>query len=251
MRHRTYIYILALAASLIGCTSGLDTYNGVSGVYFAMNSGSSYANADTTYLESSSLPFIITSSRDSVFNVKIKILGAVSTHDRHVSVRVAEDMSDILPGDYEPLQGSYVLRAGEVFGSIPVKFLRTASLEGQERTLTIELEENSDFSLPIRYWRNSSTEYVNVTRHSITISDKYVQLPGYSTSHFGPFSEKKMKILLELFDMKLTDFNEKLPLTMTKAMGQKFDRWLQQQKLKGETIYEEDGSEMKAGDYIY
>ena len=60
-----------------------------------------------------------------------------------------------------------------------------------------------------------------------------------------------MKILLELFSMNLMDFNEKLPVTVTKALGQKFDRWLKEMKAKGETVLEEDGSEMKAGDYIY
>lgn len=251
MRHRAYICALALAAVIAGCNSELETYHGASGVYFAMNSGSSYANADTTYLETSDLPFIITGSRDSVFNVKIKTVGPVASHDRQVAVRIVGEESTVLPEDYEPLQESYVLKAGEVFGSIPIKFLRAASLAGQERTLTIELVENSDFSLPIKVWRNSSREYVNVIRHSINVSDKYVRLPGYSESHFGPFSEKKMRLILELFGMKLTDFRTSLPYTRTKAMGQKFDRWLQQQKSRGETVYEEDGTEMKAGNYIY
>ncbi|MCM1177273.1 MAG: DUF4843 domain-containing protein [Bacteroidales bacterium] len=250
---KAYIYIIMFAAgmAIAGCTDALETYSGTSGVYFAMGAGKTYANADTTYVESSNLPFIVTGSRDSVFNVKIKIVGAVSQHDRNVEARIVEDMSTVTAEDYEPLQGSYVLKAGEVFGNIPIRFLRPSSLEGKQRTMTIELVENSDFSLPIRFWRNSSTEYVNVTRHSIIVSDKYVQLPGYSESHFGAFSEKKMKILLDLFGMKLTDFNASLPLTMTKAMGQKFDRWLQEQKSKGETVYEEDGSEMKSGEYIY
>lgn len=250
MRVKGYIFTFILAA-VAGCSSQLETYKGTSGVYFAVASKSSYANADTAYLESSNLPFIITESMDSVLNVKIKTVGPVSSRDRHVTVRIILDESTVLPEDYEPLHENYVLKAGEVFGNIPIRFMRTASLEGNERTMTIELTENGDFSLPIKFWRNSSTEYVNVTKHSITVSDRYVQLPGYAVSHFGPFSEKKMRIILRLFGMKLTDFNERMPLTKTKAMGQKFDRWLQQQKSKGETVYEEDGSEMKAGDYIY
>lgn len=253
---KDYILIFLLtvavsAAALSGCSSEMKTYSGKSGIYFAMNSGSVYANADTAYIESSMLPFIITSSKDSVFNVKIKTLGSVSKHDRHISVRFVADESTVLPEDYEPLQAEYVLKAGEVFGNIPIKFLRPASLEGNERVMTIELVENDDFSLPVTFWKNSSSEYVNVVRHSIYVSDKYVQLPGYSEGHFGPFSEKKMKLILELFGLKLTDFNQKLPLTYTKALGQKFDRWLQEQKAKGETVYEDDGTEMKAGDYLY
>ncbi len=242
---------IAAAFLIAGCSSGIDTYTGNAGVYFAMPSGTSYANSDTTYTDSSILPFVVTEDTEAVFHLKIKILGKVEKWDRKVSVRVVEEESTTLSGDYDALDPYYILKAGEVFGTVPVRFHRTASLEGEERTLTVELVPNEDFSLPISLWRNSSTEYVNVIRHSIRVSDKYVQLPGYAPGHFGPFSQKKMKILLELFSMNLMDFNEKLPVTVTKALGQKFDRWLKEMKAKGETVLEEDGSEMKAGDYIY
>jgi len=124
-------------------------------------------------------------------------------------------------------------------------------LEGAQRTLTVSLVANDDFSLPIKQWRNSSTESVSVVKHSIAISDKYVQLPGFSVGYFGPFSEKKMKLLLEIFDMKLSDFNERFSITKGRTMGQRFDRYLKEQKAQGRTVYEDDGTEMVAGDYIY
>ena len=39
---------IAAAFLIAGCSSGIDTYTGNAGVYFAMPSGSSYANSDTT-----------------------------------------------------------------------------------------------------------------------------------------------------------------------------------------------------------
>ena len=248
---KRYLYIFVLAAVSAACSSEIDTYHGDAGVYFAMREKVNTVNVDTLYRESSSLPFIVTESQDSTFLLMVKILGAVSDEDRHVSVRVLEDLSSVTASDYEPLQASYVLKAGEVYGIIPVHFHRTASLEGQERRLVVELVENEDFTLPIRRWRNSNTEYVDVTRHTIVISDKYVQLPGYREGHFGPFSEKKMKILLDLGQMKLSDFNEPLSITFTKSLGQKLDRYLAEQKAKGETVLEADGEEMKAGEYLY
>lgn len=239
---------LMLAAS---CSDSIETYNGLAGIYFAMPVASTSVNADTAYSQTSELPFIITESRDSSFYLKVKILGPVSGHDRNISVRIVEEETDLLPEDMDPLQESYPLYAGQVFGGIPLNFHRTASLEGEERTLTLELIENSDFSLPVKLWRNSSNEYVNVIRHSITISDKYVQLPGFSEAYFGPFSEKKMKLILELFDMKLTDFREPLGYVYAKALGQKFDRYLKEMEAKNEPVLEEDGTPMTAGDYIY
>lgn len=248
---KRYLYIMVMALSLAACSSEIDKYHGESGVYFAMREKVNTINVDTLYRETSTLPFIITDSRDSVFMLRVKILGAVSRNDRQVSVRVLEDLSTVEDGDFEPLRSSYALKAGEVYGTVPVHFHRMASLEGKERRLVVELVENEDFTLPIRRWRNSNTEYVDVTRHTIVISDKYVQLPGYREGHFGPFSEKKMKILLDLGQMKLSDFNESLSITFTKSLGQKLDRYLAEQKAKGETVLEADGEEMKAGEYLY
>ena len=212
----------------------------------------STVNVDTLYRESSSLPFIVTDKTDSVFNLRVKILGTVADYDRYVSVKVVEEMSTVESRDFEMLQSSYVLKAGEVYGIIPIHFFRTESLQGKERVLVVELVENRDFTLPIKMWRNSSSEYVNVTRHSIVVSDKYVLLPGYRTGHFGPFSEKKMRLIVELSGMSLNEFNETLPVTLTKTIGQKLDRYLAEMKAKGTPVYEDDGlTLMTSGEYLY
>ena len=241
-----------MLAFMAACSSEIGTYHGESGVYFAMRDNVNTVNVDTLYRETSSLPFIVTDSRDSVFILRVKILGAVADHDRQVEIKVVDDMSSVVEEDYETLSSSYTLRAGEVYGEIPISFHRMPSLKGNERSLVVELVENEDFTLPIRLWRNSSTEYVNVTRHTIVISDKYVQLPGYRTGHFGPFSEKKMELILQLSGMSLNDFNVQLPVTLTKSLGQKLNRYLAEMKARGETVYEEDGvTPMAAGEYIY
>lgn len=246
-----YVWLL-IAVLSVSCSSEIDTYHGESGVYFAMRENVTTVNVDTLYRESSSLPFIVTEKSDSVFALKVKILGPVAEYDRHVQVRVVEEFSTVESGDYEDIRQSYVLKAGEIYGVIPIKFHRTASLQGKERVLVLELVENEDFTLPIRMWRNSSTEFVNVIRHSVVISDKYVQLPGYRVGHFGPFSEKKMRLIVELSGMSLNDFNEVLPVTMTKTIGQKLDRYLAEMSAKGTPVYEEDGvTLMKSGDYLY
>lgn len=247
---KKFIYILLLVAA-VSCTSEIETYHGESGVYFAMREKVSTVNVDTLYRESTALPFVVTESKDSLFRLRVKILGEVSDHDRQVKVRVVEDMTSVLESDYEPLKDSYVLEAGEVYGIIPVHFYRTSTLKGKERSLTLELVENEDFTLPIRRWRNSSTEFVNVIRHTIVISDKYVQLPGYHQGHFGDFSETKMKLILELSGMNLNQFSETLPTTLTRTIGQKLDRYLKEMKAKGTPVLEADGTEMTAGEYIY
>ena len=242
------------AVAFLSCSSEIMTYDGDSGIYFAMRTNDNSVNTDTTYTEVSSVPFIVepTGIDKVTFRLKVKIMGAVSGHDRQISVRVVEDETTALESDYERLQPSYILKAGNVFGEIPIVFHRTASLKGQERKLTLELIPNEDFTLPITRWRNSSTEYVNVTRHTVTVSDKYVLLPGYQTGYFGPFSERKMEVLVEEAKIvTLDELKEKMSYVKAKSLGQQFDRYLKRMKAEGKTVYEEDGSEMTAGAYIY
>ena len=247
-----YNILLLVVVFAVSCSSEIDTYHGEAGVYFAMRDNVATVNVDTLYREVSTLPFIVTESKDSTFCLKVKILGPVSAHDRQVSVRVIDELSTVHEGDYDPMPQTYTLKAGQIYGQIPINFHRTESLQGKERMLVVELVENEDFTLPIRMWRNSSTEYVNVVRHFIVISDKYVQLPGYRSGHFGPFSEKKMRLIVELSGMNLNEFNETLPVTLTKTIGQKLDRYLAEMKAKGTPVYEDDGvTLMRSGDYLY
>jgi beta-lactamase superfamily II metal-dependent hydrolase len=89
----------------------------------------------------------VTESEDSTFNLRVKILGAVAGQDRHVSVRVVDEESTVTEEDYLPIEESYVLKAGEVYGLIPIHFRRAASLKGQERKLVLELVENEGCKL--------------------------------------------------------------------------------------------------------
>ncbi len=255
MKRIIYIISIILGAyAVFGCTSGIMTYNGDSGIYFAMRRDDASVNVDTTYSETSSVPFIVEPAGidEVTFRLKVKIIGAVSSHDRQISVRVVEDETTALQEDYEPLQASYILKAGNVFGDIPIVFHRTPSLKGKERSLTLELMPNDDFTLPITMWRNSLNEYVDVTRHTVIVSDKYVQLPGYQTGYFGPFSERKMEVLIEEARIvTLEELKEKMSYVKGKSLGQEFDRYLKKMKAEGNTVYEEDGSEMTAGEYIY
>jgi hypothetical protein len=58
--------------------------------------------------------------------------------------------------------------------------------------------------------------------------------------------------LFAISGMNLNEFNEVLPVTMTKTIGQKLDRYLAEMSAKGTPVYEEDGvTLMKSGDYLY
>ena len=253
-RRNFWVRSLPLGLSLlaaVSCNKGLEEYSGNSGLYFAMSIRDASVNADTLYSEATPRPFVMTEKSDSVLNIRVKIIGDLADKDRYFQVGTIPEESTLLSGDCEPLKESYVVKAGQIYGQIDLHFHRTASLKGTERKLKIRLLPTSDFNLPMKVWKNGSKDYVSILEHEIVISDKYVQLPGFAEYAFGPFSEKKMELLLQLSGLEFSDFNEKFSTTYAKALGQKLDRYLKEQTAKGQPVLEEDGSPMTAGEYIY
>lgn len=127
---------------------------------------------------------------------------------------------------------------------IPIHFYLRDDLEGKERQLKLELVANEDFATPMAQWlrpNSSDKTGVDVLHHTITISNKWVQLPGFRTYFFGTYSEKKCKLICSLFGLTLLDFatEESMSFTKAKALAIKFDQYLKDQESKGNTIYED------------
>lgn len=243
--HHTGIILktLFLAILLTACKSSIMEYSGISGLFFAMPGGSGAYVDKQEYSDESILPFALTSSEDSVFILKAKIIGEVMPYDRPVNIRIAgSESSAVESRDYAPLNDTYYVKAGEIYVDIPIHFYRNESLNGKEVTLVIQLQENESFKLPMPYWRpisNTSGEPVDVISHRITISDKYIKLPGFNEYFFGTYSEKKLRLICTISNLTLHDFVEPMTTVRAKAIGQNLDRYLKEMEAKGETVYED------------
>ena len=128
--------------------------------------------------------------------------------------------------DYELPEGDCVVAAGEVYGYIPIRFFRRASLDGKELTLTLELLPNEQFDLPLSAWlpvNGTETVGTDVLRHTVTVSDKYVRLDGWSDALYGPYSDKKIKLMCSVFDLTLADYPAGRPVVRrTQGAGTEF-----------------------------
>ncbi len=247
MRINRYGWALAGAALSLGlgsCNETIQTYDGETGVYFAMlQSGSSEDNP--RYDTSSSVPFALThGATDSLFQLRVKIIGRVADYPRSFSYRVIAEESTAEEGaDYTLPDAPCEVPAGEVYGYIPIHFYRQASLDGEERTLTLELQANENFSLPLTSWlpvNGTETVGTDVIRHTVTVSDKYVRLDGWSDMFYGTYSDKKIKLMCSVFGLTLADFlPDALSYVERKVLGQNFRRYLDAEAAAGRTVYED------------
>lgn len=92
------------------------------------------------------------------------------------------------------------------------------------------------------YWlapNSSDKTDIDVIHHTISISDKWVKLPGFNEYFLGPYSEKKNRLICEQFNLTLLDFLEPMSTVKIKTLGIKFDQYLKEMEAKGQTIYED------------
>lgn len=239
----TKIVLICTLASLVGCSDDIETYSGESGIFFAMlESGDTEDNP--RYTESSILPFALTNERDSTFTLRAKIIGRVTDYDREVKIEVVEDKSSAVLGhDYQAIQDKIVVKAGDIYAYIPIRFNRQQSLVDNEVTLSLRLCANTEFKLLMPRWYaiNSSDKVgVDVIEHTVVVSDKYVRLPGWSDIYFGRYSDKKIKLMCSWYGLTLSSFKEgAMAFIEKKVLGQNFDRDLKALDARGETVYED------------
>ena len=256
-----------LGLALGACNKQIETYSGESGIYFAMSaSKGGLDDSKQDYTSETQIPFAVYSDiSDTTLLVRAKVIGLAVGHDRQVSVQVVQQESAELQAkegwDYDALQSTYTVKANEVYALIPVHFYLKADLQDKERKLELQLLPNEDFSTPMSEWlrpNSSDKTGVDVLHHTITISNKWVQLPGFRTYFFGTYSEKKCRLICNLFGLTLLDFESESSMSAVKAkaLGIKFDQYLKEQEENGQTIYEDyadsDGNlvKMTAGEGI-
>lgn len=239
-----------LGLALSACNKQIETYSGESGIYFAMSASmGGLDDSKQDYTSETQIPFAVYSDiSDTTLIVRAKVIGTATGYDRKVSVQVVPQASEELQAkegwDYDALQSTYTVKANEVYALIPVHLYLKNDLQDKERKLELQLLPNEDFSTPMSEWlrpNSSDKTGVDVLHHTITISNKWVQLPGFRTYFFGTYSEKKCRLICSLFGLTLLDFESESSMSAVKAkaLGIKFDQYLKEQEENGQTIYED------------
>lgn len=243
-----YITCLALLGILqTGCRENIEEYSGIAGIYFAMSAKyGGWNDSEEDYTSISDIPFAVDEREDTVLLVRAKIIGEVVGHDRAVSIRIVpqeDSETEAIEGsDFEPLLDTYYVKANEVYANIPIHFYKKSDLKDKERILKLELLPNKDFDTPMAEWLrpgSSDKKGIDVLHHTITISDKWIKLPGFNEYYFGTYSEKKNRLMCELFNLTLKDFEKAMSIVKCRTLAVKLDQHLKEQEAKGETVYED------------
>ena len=253
---------------LFGCKAEMMNYEGKAGVYFAVQhpwvSGSGNENS-WEYSPKTEVPFITTTSSDSLVSLKVKLLGNLANKDRIFKIAVVDSATTAIAGtDYDLPEMSYVIKANKAFADVLIKVYRTPSLKDTMRKVMFTLLPTEDFELPFNTWYpmpgqhgysprpGAPIEDISAIQHTIIISDVITDQPaGWWPGFFGTFSRAKYQLLADWYDLTWDDFSRKnMDPNRAKALAQRAHYRLKQLEAEGNPVLEADGTPMEMGPMI-
>lgn len=185
---------------------------------------------------------------DSIVTVLVSVTGQPADHDRTYRVSVAGTSTAIEGQHYEPLTGSYALRAGKIRDSFPIRLHRTDDLRTKAVRLDLELVAGEELSTAMQS-RPAGSGQISYTRLRLIIDD-LVAKPVVWPYFYGKFSPRKFFLLCELGNMEPISFSSTTLYNQYAAMNAAalLERYLAEQKAAGTPVLYEDGTEMKVQD---
>ncbi|OQP47455.1 hypothetical protein A4H97_08155 [Niastella yeongjuensis] len=222
----------------------LLTYNASDNIYF-------YYKKSGLRLDSINFTFAYSpnSVRDSNVMVPFAVTGVPAKEDREFIITV-DPSSSAQVGTHFLLPGKFVLGAGKLVDSFPVKLLRTPDLQKGTMFLKLNLQPNGKFQTNIQIIEglldsiNPLTLKINVT--DILGPGSY--WAGIFQGYFGIFSVKKVNLLNQVTGMPIDiTINGIYDLNLDAKCAYyaiSMSRYLKDQTAAGQTVYEDDGTPM-------
>ncbi|WP_157274064.1 DUF4843 domain-containing protein [Pedobacter sp. BAL39] len=186
-----------------------------------------------------------------ILPIPVAVTGVPAAADREFSLSV-DPLSTATAQHFE-LPQTFIFHGGRVLDTIFLKLKRAPDLKTKGVKAIFHLNANKDFAteLKVRYLDRgaSSADTIKLLSFQVTVSDILAPGPSWGNVYFGTFSEKKVSLLNQIAGMPLdfwsvantiTDIKQRNALASYYAAF--MSRYLQDQVLAGNTVYEADGT---------
>jgi hypothetical protein len=248
------VYIMALlllcSSSFMACKKDLKTYDGLSGIYFVKAVDRvSYVGVDSTVV---SFAYAKSTVKDSIMKLVVGVSGRPENKDRSFKLTINPASTAIASQHYEIMNPDFIIPANKLQDTLKIKLKRTISMLTQTYLLKLRLENNENFDTPMqdRIINSVTGKKLSFVNHTIWINDIIVKPKTWMEAYLGDFSRKKLFLLAEVAEIKdlgVLDDLSATPFTKILYYGSFMQRYLNEMKAAGKTIYEDNGSEMIMG----
>ncbi|SHL02255.1 DUF4843 domain-containing protein [Flavobacterium chilense] len=252
------ILILSIVLlSFLGVTScsqeEIKTYSGTDNVYFSpavfpyVMNGNYSITTDSTGV---SFGFDNAAIDKKTYLIPIRVQGKLSDIDRKVKVTVDPSSTAIEGTDFS-LPKNIMIRAGKAVDTIAVTLYRTSALKLKRVTMVLNLEENEFFTTKMQSTVTNvlTNKTMSYTRFKLSFDDQLNTPKGWYVYFTGPFTAKKFLLMCDLLHLDPVMFDAPFGSPGIGSADYLYyntfmKRYLADQKASGNTIYEDDGTEM-------
>lgn len=248
------LILSAVFLSILGFTScsqeEIQVYKDTNNIYFSYSVFPAVHNAPL--IDSIGFSFALDNPaiKERIYMLPVRVQGRVSDTDRKIKLTVDPSSTAVL-GTHFSLPENIVMHAGKEVDSIPITVHRTADMKSKSFTAVLNLEENEFFTTNMKSKVTNVLTQKTISHISfeLTFGDQIIQPKGWFTGFLGAFSAKKFFLMCELMSLKPQMFNQPtgsagLTIPDMQYYQSFMKRYLVDQKASGNTIYEDDGTEM-------
>ncbi len=243
------IYSLSAISLIVlsqSCEKPIETYSGKPSIYF--NDAGRVTQSFDPSKDSTAVSFSLAKSKDSIINMVIATTGAMSTQDRPYALIVNPNSTAIAGTHYELLTKTFSIKKNKVLDTVKIKFFRTADMQAKEFTLNFDLQNNDNFETIMNYKViNAAGKKLSYVSYRWFVNDIIKKPRRWLDSYLGPFSRKKLLLMVEVLNANPEKMDTSIGIPEMLALGKFMQRYLNDQRVAGNTILEEDGSAMIMG----
>lgn len=263
-------HIISIAAALlgtfalVGCVKELQTYNGDDCVYFDVHWGVEWLEGMWAHQYYSTVPFGAMNESDyTLKNIDVRVSGMLSDKDRLVHIIANPDSTTLIAGvEYDPIDGDYLIRAGETTTTLYIYFHRTERMLNDTLQLQLKIVEAEGLDVSrfpdyddgnhVAYrTKDAHFDYNHDAQiHNIFVFDTVVKPGGWwgtaAGGTWGLFSAKKWRLMMDLTNTVVSDYASTSTMTTNRAqsIGRTVAEYLWEQVQKRTPVIDEDGSMM-------
>ena len=256
-------FLVGIAVLFSSCEKELMTYHGEEGIYFAVQHGSwNGTERSWPFQPYSNVSFASITSSDTTVRLKVKLTGRIYNYDRKFGVEINPDSTTAeLNKHFLPLQREFVLAANQSEVYVPITLKRTDDLKVGKKKLGLRLLPSSDLTLSFPEWGaipgldlspTPVIKHFDASLHTLYIDDLLpkpavwsgsVTASNVESGNWGEYSEKKMLLMCDLFNISYIDFSsqETMPMVKINLITREMALYLQRQYDLGNPVLESDG----------
>lgn len=229
----------------------LITYQGQPDIYFNAATRLPTFEGDVI-TDSINISFAYSTVSDSVSKIVIGVAGAMADQDRDYKLIVNPASTAIGGQHYDVLPATFKIKRHSLTDTLFLKMHRTADLQKKELLLILDLEANENFvtKMKDKVVSKATGKMMSYTRYKVYMNDIVLQPSGWFDPYLGKFSRKKLFLMVEVLNVEPSFFVGRPSLAILTAYGKYMQRYLNDLKIAGKTVYEDDGSEMIMGSSI-